>query len=159
MRRCVMKRARLAFLSGVLLAGGGGLWSCRGCGGVADTITVDKSSNPFPPKLDNGSNPNPNTSARPANDPNCIPMGEKNTPFPVDPKTDPNVKDTTGVKLDPNGDLILDSSNIEFNFLWISNTYDFAGKGTCDVKPPKNPALCRGSISKIDAVKLKEVAR
>ncbi len=92
-------------------------------------------------------------------DPQCHEGGAGNSPFPIDPNGDPNVKDATGVKLDPNGDLTLDGNKAGFNFMWISNTYDVAGKDACATENPGNPALCRGSVSKIDTVAMKEVAR
>ena len=83
----------------------------------------------------------------------------KGTPFPTNPKKDPNVKDSKGVILDKNGDLTLGKSAINFNYLWIANTYDYGGKGgKCD-KGSGSKSTCRGTVSKVDADKLKEVAR
>ena len=82
----------------------------------------------------------------------------KGVPFPVDPKKDPNVKEANGVKLDKNGDLVLGKSMVKFNYLWIANTYDYAGSATYGQKATSN-YRCRGTISKVDTKKLKEVAR
>ena len=82
----------------------------------------------------------------------------KGVPFPMDSKKDPNVKDTKGVKLDKNGDLVLGKSAVKFNYLWIANTYDYAGSGSCG-KSGAGKAGCRGTISKVDTKLLKEVAR
>ena len=38
--------------------------------------------------------------------------------------------DANGVNLDPNGDLVLDQTNTDFNYLWIANRYDAASRGT-----------------------------
>lgn len=73
---------------------------------------------------------------------NCVPgcdqSGIDTDPFPI-PPVDPNV-DIDGVGLDPNGDLVLDSSTIENHFLWIANDAE-------------------GTVSKIDTRTGKEVAR
>ncbi len=65
-----------------------------------------------------------------------------NDPFPM-PPDDPDA-DADGVGLDLNGDLILDQTNTDFNYLWIANRMDAASRGT---------------ISKIDTVAVVEVAR
>ena len=65
-----------------------------------------------------------------------------NNPFPM-PEDDEN-SSANGVNLDPNGDLILDGTNMDFNFLWIANRFDAGGRGT---------------VSKIDSVNTVEVAR
>ncbi len=62
-------------------------------------------------------------------------------PFPLQ-GDDPNVE-SDGVNLDPNGDLILDRTQVNFNFLWIANTND----------------LGAGTVSKIDTQNAVEVAR
>jgi len=95
-------------------------------------------------------------------DPGCSQIGGGTTPFPLDPAKDPNVKDSTGIKLDANGDLVLDAAAVNFNYIWISNTYDLAGSSVCgegDSKAGANVARCRGSVSKVDTVAMKEVAR
>ncbi len=73
---------------------------------------------------------------------NCTPGCTSTTvgtdPFPM-PGDDPDIG-ADGVGLDPNGDLVLDSSTIENNFIWIAN----------------NP---EGTVSKIDTRTGKEVAR
>jgi hypothetical protein len=74
-------------------------------------------------------------------DPTCAQLGT--APFPVDPLQDPNVQDVNGVGLDPNGDLKLDKTKKNFNYMWIANTND----------------LTQGTISKVDTKDLKEVAR
>jgi len=63
-------------------------------------------------------------------------------PMPM-PGEDPNV-DTNGVGRDANGDIVLDSTNMDFNYLWIANTHDAASRGT---------------VSKIDSETVMEVAR
>ncbi len=62
---------------------------------------------------------------------------------PFDMPPDPGVE-ADGVGLDPNGDVVLDETNVSFNFLWIANRYDAADRGT---------------VSKIDSQSLVEVAR
>ncbi|MCC6750775.1 MAG: hypothetical protein IT371_24170 [Deltaproteobacteria bacterium] len=74
-------------------------------------------------------------------DPGCASVGD--APFPLDRAKDPAVKEATGVGLTDKGDLTLDGSRVESNYLWIANTDD----------------LTEGTISKIDTVGLKEVAR
>ena len=73
---------------------------------------------------------------------NCLPGCDEvevgDDPFPF-PPTDPSV-DVDGVGLDPNGDLVLDSSTIENHFLWIANDR-------------------QGTVSKLDTRSGKEVAR
>jgi len=63
-------------------------------------------------------------------------------PFPM-PADDPDHVQADGVGLDPNGDIILDESNVDFNFMWIANTND----------------LGRGTVSKIDTMTATEEAR
>jgi hypothetical protein len=53
------------------------------------------------------------------------------------------VIEVNGVGLDPQGDLVLDSTKVESNLMWIANTDD----------------LGRGTLSKIDTRNRKEVAR
>ncbi|MDQ1347715.1 MAG: hypothetical protein QG573_1088, partial [Acidobacteriota bacterium] len=86
--------------------------------------------------------------------------GPKGSPFPIDPKQDPNVIDANGVRLDPNGDLVLDSAMSTSNYLWIANTWDAGGAALCgwEAQSP-DLARCRGSVSKIDATAMREVAR
>lgn len=79
--------------------------------------------------------------------PGCDPLGD--TAFPMDPSADPNLVRVEGVALDSKGDIVLTEHNIDFNFIWIANTYD---KGNEDTPGP-------GTVSKIDTVKMKEVAR
>ena len=62
-------------------------------------------------------------------------------PFPM-PENDSNAE-ANGVNLDPNGDLILDQTNVNFNFLWIANCQD----------------LGQGTVSKVDTDNVTEVAR
>ena len=62
-------------------------------------------------------------------------------PFEMPP--DPDVE-ADGVGLDPNGDVVLDETNVSFNYLWIANRYD---------------ASDRGTVSKLDTQNLVEVAR
>ncbi|MCC6746610.1 MAG: putative metal-binding motif-containing protein [Deltaproteobacteria bacterium] len=90
-------------------------------------------------------------------DPNCGWVG-KEAAFPMDPAKDPNVRESGGVTLDPNGDLKLDGKRVDFHYLWVANTYDPAGQKSCDDRPRGDPR-CRGTISKVDTVRLKEVAR
>jgi hypothetical protein len=98
-------------------------------------------------------------------DSGCGSQGGGATPFPIDPSKDPNVKDANGIKLDPNGDIVLDAAAVNFNYLWIANTYDTGGGAAgCNYggdgkTPPPNPAACRGTVSKVDTVKLVEAAR
>ncbi|MBT8491558.1 MAG: hypothetical protein KJO07_00750, partial [Deltaproteobacteria bacterium] len=68
----------------------------------------------------------------------CGTTGVGDDPFPTE-DDDPNV-DQTGTGLDPNGDIILDSAQVETYFLWIANS----GEGT---------------VSKIDTRTGQEVAR
>jgi hypothetical protein len=70
--------------------------------------------------------------------PGCMGQGISTDPFPM-PTDDPNVT-ADGVGLDPNGDLVLDTSTIENHFLWIAN----------------NP---EGTVSKLDTRTGCEVAR
>jgi hypothetical protein len=88
----------------------------------------------------------------------CLPNGSGSA-FPIDPAKDPNVKAADGVKLDPNGDIVLDDAAINFNYMWIANTYDLAGSATCGNSTVADPSVCRGSVSKIDTVNMKEVGR
>jgi streptogramin lyase len=81
----------------------------------------------------------------------CKKLGDK--AFPIDKTTDSNVKDASGVGLDKNGDLILDSTKMNFNYMWIANTYDQSGSTCTDY------STCRGTLSKVDTVNLKEVGR
>ena len=74
-------------------------------------------------------------------DPGCVHLGDG--PFPVDKSTDPSLQAADGVGHDASGDLVLDKSKTDFNFLWIANSTDWS----------------RGTISKIDTVNKKEVAR
>jgi hypothetical protein len=97
-------------------------------------------------------------------DPGCSGIGNPN-PFPVDPSADPSVKKVDGVGLDGNGDLVLTPDQKSFNFLWIANTFDTAGSGKGCIYAnnakydPTLDAYCRGTVSKVDTVKLKEVGR
>ncbi|MBI4701890.1 MAG: hypothetical protein HY744_12180 [Deltaproteobacteria bacterium] len=68
-------------------------------------------------------------------------LGESD-PFPM-PETETDVE-TDGVGLNEKGDLVLDQTNSNFNFLWIANTHDIGDRGT---------------VSKVDAVNVAEVAR
>jgi hypothetical protein len=70
--------------------------------------------------------------------PGCDSTGVGTDPFPF-PPTDPDVE-VDGVGLDPNGDLVLDSSTIENHYLWIANDPE-------------------GTVSKLDTRTGKEVAR
>jgi hypothetical protein len=96
-------------------------------------------------------------------DPGCAKIGEG--PFEIDKTKDPNLKDANGVGLDGNGDLVLDKSKVNFNYMWIANALDTngaAGGCTWATETTFNPALnayCRGTVSKIDTVTMKEVAR
>ncbi|MCD6497422.1 MAG: hypothetical protein J7M25_03855, partial [Deltaproteobacteria bacterium] len=74
--------------------------------------------------------------------PYCSSFDLGSDPFPM-PEDDSNV-DANGVNLDPNGDIVLDRTQVNFNFLWIANRYD---------------AESRGTISKVDTVNAVEVAR
>jgi hypothetical protein len=158
-----VRRRQVALLSGLALALIAALSLQPGCqGGVADN-TGDGGTTPPPVKCDG-----PNCTTLPPNcttpnacgtcDPGCNTNGGGNTPFPLDPTKDPNVKDANGVKLDPNGDIVLDDSAINFNYMWIANTYDTAGSTVCG-KANANTASCRGTVSKVDTVAMKEVAR
>ncbi|MFZ5786240.1 MAG: hypothetical protein ACOY3Y_07330 [Acidobacteriota bacterium] len=84
----------------------------------------------------------------------------KGPPFPIDPAKDPNVLDANGVRLDQNGDLVLDAGMSAFNYLWIANTWDPGGAALCgwETESP-DLARCRGTVSKIDATAMREVAR
>jgi len=86
-------------------------------------------------------------------DSGCDKIGDK--PFPLDSTQDPGVTDANGVGLDANGDLTLDQTKSNFNYMWIANAYDTLGT-TCTAS---QYAYCRGTISKLDTVNLKEVAR
>ncbi|MFH1131870.1 MAG: hypothetical protein V1754_11085 [Pseudomonadota bacterium] len=70
-------------------------------------------------------------------------VGGEGKAFPTDQNQDPGVKVADGVSLDSNGDLTLGKTSVDFNFMWIANTDDDY----------------RGTISKIDTVAMKEVAR
>jgi hypothetical protein len=70
--------------------------------------------------------------------PGCDSQGIDMDPFPF-PDDNPDV-DVDGVGLDPNGDLVLDSSTIENHFLWIANDRE-------------------GTVSKIDTRTGREVGR
>ena len=72
----------------------------------------------------------------------CTTDGLGTGPFPLHPD-DPEHVENDGVGLDPNGDIILDSGSVNFNFLWISNTSD----------------LGPGTVSKVDTVAMTEVGR
>ncbi len=63
-------------------------------------------------------------------------------PIPI-PAEDPHA-DTNGVGRNEDGDIVLDSTNMNFNYLWIANTNDAGGRGT---------------VSKIDSVNVVETAR
>ena len=76
--------------------------------------------------------------------------------FPVDPSKDPNLKESTGVKTDSNGDLILGSGQVNFRYMWISNTYDYKGASSCKAT---GDVGCRGTISKVDTKLMQEVGR
>ena len=96
-------------------------------------------------------------------DPGCKRQGQ--VPFPVDKTKDSNVKDVNGVGLDPNGDLVLDKTNKNFNYMWISNTFDSAGGvGGCRYKhdtlyTPSMATKCQGTLSKVNTLTMKEEAR
>jgi hypothetical protein len=97
-------------------------------------------------------------------DPFCSGGGVGTTnPFPTDPNADPNLKDSNGVTKAPNGGLTLDASVVNFNYLWLANTYDLGGSDECGVSgktiSAASAARCRGTISKVDTVAMKEVAR
>ena len=83
-------------------------------------------------------------------------IGSGGKPFPVDPSKDPSLKESTGVKLDPNGDLILGSGQVNFRYMWIANTYDQKGNSTCK---QTGVVGCRGTVSKVDTKTMKEVGR
>ena len=87
----------------------------------------------------------------------CAAVG-KGSPFPLDPNKDPNVKDVKGVGLDKNGDLVLKTGGVNFNYMWIANTYDPGGSSTCG-SSKASISRCRGSVSKVDTTSMKEVAR
>jgi streptogramin lyase len=70
--------------------------------------------------------------------PGCDTVDVGDDPFPF-PPADPNI-DVDGVGLDPNGDLVLDSSTLENHFLWIANDFE-------------------GTVSKLDSRTGAEVAR
>ncbi len=91
--------------------------------------------------------------------PGCSSIGDGSDPFPTDPTKDPGVKDSTGVGTNGDGDLVLDLNAVDFSYLWIANTYDNAGSSACADPNPKNLAVCRGTVSKVDTKTLKEVAR
>jgi hypothetical protein len=97
-------------------------------------------------------------------DPGCTRVGQSGG-FPLDPTKDPSLKESDGLGLDPNGDLVLDRKMKQYNYLWIANTFDTRGaKGGCvyaiDAKyNTANDSYCRGTVSKVDTVGLKEVAR
>ncbi len=65
-------------------------------------------------------------------------------PFPLSAEEDPRVMETDGVGLDENGDLVLNRSASDINFMWIANSKDDGERGT---------------ISKIDTRTMKEVGR
>ncbi|MBK8480922.1 MAG: hypothetical protein IPL40_07070 [Proteobacteria bacterium] len=66
-----------------------------------------------------------------------------NSPFVLNPAEEPALARVEGLGLDPNGDVVLQSSERETNFMWIANDLDWK----------------RGTVSKIDTINLKEVAR
>ena len=68
--------------------------------------------------------------------PNCAFDGLGTGPFPMPDDNPPNPDvDADGVGLDPNGDLVLDQSNVSFAYMWIANTSDI-GWGTVINAPP-----------------------
>ncbi len=76
--------------------------------------------------------------------PNCDSDGLGDDPFPMPEDNPPNPDiDADGVGLDPNGDLVLDESNVSFAYMWIANTAD----------------LGWGTVSKINTETCQEVAR
>jgi len=77
--------------------------------------------------------------------PGCSDQEVGNDPFPL-PGEEPGVSGE-GVGLDPNGDIVLDQTNVSFNYLWIANRY---GPGA---------SHNRGTVSKIDTASVTEVAR
>ncbi|MBK6846281.1 MAG: putative metal-binding motif-containing protein [Proteobacteria bacterium] len=64
-------------------------------------------------------------------------------PFQLNPAEDPALSRVEGLGLDPNGDVVLQSSERETSHLWIANDLDWR----------------RGTVSKVDTINLKEVAR
>jgi len=75
---------------------------------------------------------------------NCAYDGLGIGPFPMPDDTPPNPDvGADGVGLDPNGDLILDQSNVSFAYMWIANTAD----------------LGWGTVSKINTETCQEEAR
>jgi hypothetical protein len=74
--------------------------------------------------------------------PECLTEALGIDPFPLGGGGNPDVG-SDGVGLDENGDLVLDETNVTFNFLWIANTND----------------LGAGTVTKIDTRNRVEVAR
>jgi len=97
-------------------------------------------------------------------EPGCTRPRTTGQPFPIDATKDPGVKDVNGVGLNSNGDLVLDKTKVDFNYMWIANTFDTAGAtggcayGNSGLDPSFYPK-CRGTVSKIDTKAVKEVAR
>ena len=76
--------------------------------------------------------------------PGCTSDGLGTGPFPMPDDTPPNPDvGADGVGLDPNGDLVLDQSNVSFAYMWIANTAD----------------LGWGTVSKINTETCQEEAR
>ncbi|MFH2010878.1 MAG: MopE-related protein [bacterium] len=79
---------------------------------------------------------------------NCSPgcstdgLGTGVFPMPDPNNPDPDIE-ADGVGLNPNGDLVLDETNVSFAYMWIANTDD----------------LSVGTVSKIDTQTCEEVAR
>ena len=118
-------------------------------GGPADLTFV------FPPGSDDGGNPNPGSdggkggpSACGDTDPSCrdvqfAPASKLPFPLSTDMPIDPN-ESNDGVGRDTNGFLVLDSTHASFDYLWVANTQDIAG---------------RGSVSKFNSKTVRESAR
>ncbi|MFH2006850.1 MAG: MopE-related protein [bacterium] len=121
-----------------------------GCPAGPDCDDTNEFVHPGAPEVCNGEDDNCDGTAdegvlSPCGDcnPHCTAEELGIAPFPM-PADDPDHVQADGVGLDPNGDIILDESNVDFNFMWVANTNDLGGRGT---------------VSKIDTITATEEAR
>jgi hypothetical protein len=114
----------------------------------------DKKDNNCDGKIDEGVTLNPCGNCEPGCEGTHKPKGKDR--FPLDKTKDSDLIDSTGVKHDEKGNLVLGSSQVNFHYMWIANTYDTQGTTICSKTASK---FCRGTISKVDTKSMKEVGR